>query len=153
MNQSGPVWYLSGGFGVDRILRNCTVPKGLHLFFPLINLVQARGNNENITCAEVTQGAAMRNTELLELWLRIDGVDVSDAAMLLSSPDCFDLTARMPRELEVPGQYPAATSGLWVMLAPLPPDTLEFGARDTRDGRPNNGIIQDIEYVLTIRGD
>ncbi|MEO1595988.1 MAG: hypothetical protein AAFS02_12170 [Pseudomonadota bacterium] len=152
VNQSGPVWYLTGGFGVDQVIRYCTVPADRHLFFPLVNLVQAPGDQQDVTCEQVQEGVTMRNTEIINVWLRLNSHNLRDAVMLLSSPDCFDLTARMPESANAPPQYPAATSGLWAMLAPLQPGKhiLQFGAQDTRDGRPNDGIIQAVEYVLTV---
>ncbi|MEM9321430.1 MAG: hypothetical protein AAGA41_01255 [Pseudomonadota bacterium] len=152
LNQSGPVWFLTGGFGVDQVIRYCTVPADRYLFFPLINLLQAPGDQEGVTCEQVQQAVTFRNTAIINVWLRVNSHNLRDSVVLLSSPDCFDLTARMPESTNAPSQYPAATSGLWVMLEPLPPGKhiLQFGAQDTRDGRPNDGIVQAVEYVLTV---
>ena len=38
-SQSGPVWFLADTYGTKRTIRTCTVPRGKHLFFPLINYV------------------------------------------------------------------------------------------------------------------
>lgn len=35
--QVGDVWFLAGSFGTDPVVRECTVPYGVSLFFPLIN--------------------------------------------------------------------------------------------------------------------
>ena len=35
--QVGYVWFLAGSFGGDPVVRSCTVPAGMALFFPLIN--------------------------------------------------------------------------------------------------------------------
>ena len=40
VGQSGPVWFLAGGYGSSKIHRSCTIPAGRHLFFPVINFVQ-----------------------------------------------------------------------------------------------------------------
>ncbi len=152
VNQSGPVWFLAGGWGVDRIIRYCDVPAGKHLFFPMINYLAAPGRNRNATCEGVRGQVALRNADQLGVWLRINGETIEGAGYVLSSPECFDLIERNRSAPEGRREYPSATSGIWVMLPPLPPGehTLEFGARDLRKKDPNEGFLQDIEYVITI---
>ncbi|MEO0345511.1 MAG: hypothetical protein AAF229_04550 [Pseudomonadota bacterium] len=152
VNQRGPVWFLAGGWGVDRIIRYCDVPAGKHLFFPMINYIAAPGGNRKTTCEGVRGQVEMRNADRLGVWLRINGETIEGAGYVLSSPECFDLMERKRSKSKVRPQYPSATSGIWVMLPPLPPGdhTLEFGARDLREKDPNAGFLQDIEYVITI---
>ena len=40
--QSGDVWFLAGTYGTQRTIRTCRVPRGKHLFFPLVNYVVSR---------------------------------------------------------------------------------------------------------------
>lgn len=152
VNQSGPVWFLAGGWGVDRIIRYCDVPAGKYLFFPMINYIAAPGGNPNATCEGVRGQVALRNADRLGVWLRINGETIEGAGDVLSSPECFDLMERKHSKSKRGQQYPSATSGIWVMLPPLPPGehTIEFGARDLQEKDPNAGFLQDIEYVITI---
>jgi hypothetical protein len=39
LGQSGPVWFLAGTFGATDVERNCTIPAGKGLFYPLVNAV------------------------------------------------------------------------------------------------------------------
>jgi hypothetical protein len=39
LGQSGPVWFLAGTFGATGVQRNCTIPAGKGLFYPLVNAV------------------------------------------------------------------------------------------------------------------
>ena len=39
VGQTGEAWFLAGGYGSSKIRRACTVPKGRHLLFPVINMV------------------------------------------------------------------------------------------------------------------
>ncbi|MEO1319357.1 MAG: hypothetical protein AAFV30_02115, partial [Pseudomonadota bacterium] len=64
LNQSGPVWFLTGGFGVDQVIRYCKVPADRYLFFPLVNLLQAPGDQQDVTCEQVQQAVTFRNTEI-----------------------------------------------------------------------------------------
>ena len=155
LNQSGPVWYLTGGFGVDSVIRYCTVPANRHLFFPVVNLLIAPSENEPITCAEAQKKASFDRVDFLNFWVRVNDVDMRDAVMLVSSPDCFDVMARMPKIYKAPMVFPAATSGFWVMMEPLPEGkhVIQFGAQDTRGGKPNDGIIQAVVYVLTVEAE
>ncbi|MEO0345512.1 MAG: hypothetical protein AAF229_04555 [Pseudomonadota bacterium] len=102
LNQSGPVWFLTGGFGVDQVIRYCTVPADCYLFFPLINLLQAPGDQEGVTCEQVQQAVTFRNTGIINVWLRVNSHNLGDSVVLLSSPDCFDLTARRTRAMVGP---------------------------------------------------
>ena len=155
VNQSGDVWFLAGAWGVDRVIRYCTVPAGKHLFFPMINVISFANGDGEPTCGAMLQGVVMRNTERLSIWLRVNGETVDNAGMALAPQSCFGLVG--PRNARGKGRtgYPAATSGYWVMLPPLPPGehTLEFGARDTSNESEAGRFIQDIEYVITVSDD
>jgi hypothetical protein len=38
LGQSGPVWFLAGTFGVTGVERDCTIPAGTAIFYPLANV-------------------------------------------------------------------------------------------------------------------
>ena len=48
MGQSGPVWFLAGTFGLTGVERECTIPAGKAIFYPLINItwVDAPGDEQ-----------------------------------------------------------------------------------------------------------
>ena len=39
VGQKGDVWFLAGGYGTSKISRECVIPEGKHIFFPVINMV------------------------------------------------------------------------------------------------------------------
>jgi len=41
--QAGPLWFLAGNFGGPAVTRDCTVPAGKSIFFPLVNAIFGAG--------------------------------------------------------------------------------------------------------------
>ena len=58
--QKGPVWFLAGWFGTGMVERNCTIPKGKSILFPIYNWiwVQTSGDVPTNTEADYRQCAA-----------------------------------------------------------------------------------------------
>ena len=58
--QKGPVWFLAGWFGAGNVERNCTIPKGRSILFPIYNWiwVQTSGDVPTNTEADYRQCAA-----------------------------------------------------------------------------------------------
>ena len=58
--QKGPVWFLAGWFGAGMVERNCTIPKGKSILFPIYNWiwVQTSGDVPTNTEADYRQCAA-----------------------------------------------------------------------------------------------
>jgi hypothetical protein len=124
--QSGSVWFLAGTYGSHRVVRTCTVPRGRHLFFPIINYVVMPGGKRR-TCASVTLSARWLTDNPAGLVLDIDGRPVAGLERhRQASPRCFDVAARAASSHRV---FPSAANGYYVMLAPLPPGkhVLNFG--------------------------
>jgi len=151
--QSGSVWFLAGGYGSSTIKRECTIPAGQSIFFPVINMVYFPSNSKPLSCDEAKVSAAMNNDQLLTIQIDIDGISAIDPAHTrLSSPECFDLYGMIPKEYGAPERYPAASDGYWVMLKPLSKGVhnLKFSASYGRPDKPFGEMAQDIEYVLTV---
>lgn len=55
LGQSGPVWFLAGTFGATGVERDCAIPPGKAIFYPLINVtwVDAPGDEETPPDAEI----------------------------------------------------------------------------------------------------
>jgi hypothetical protein len=141
--QEGEVWFLAGTYGTRRTVRSCTVPRGKHLFFPLINYVVASMAPGPDECRSLMAAAARMTQDPSHLVLAIDGVREADLALHRQpTPGCFDLLA-----LATPKRppYPAAANGYYVMLRPLPPGThtLEFGGMLP-------GMVQAVTYTLVV---
>ncbi len=164
--QSGKVFFLAGltAYG-GAVTRECAVPAGRALFFPLLNGVDVHVEGLDQMNAQQLR-AELLGWEGLpsELHVSVDGVAVTDlgpsttpyhvcaggdstmcaSAFSVALPDgnLFGIAE---------GVYgPAVDDGYYVMLAPLPPGThtVRFGGRWAFGGYD---ITQDITYVLTVK--
>ncbi|ASJ73910.1 hypothetical protein [Granulosicoccus antarcticus] len=154
VGQQGDVWFLAGGYGSSTINRQCEIPAGKYIFFPVINMVYFPRYPNSYTCDMAKTSAALNNDKLLDIYIELDGITSwNPASTRMASPDCFDLLGMVPKEYEPPKVYPAATDGYWVMLKPLSKGkhTLKFQAVYDRQGGAYGRMAQDIEYELNIR--
>lgn len=75
--QVGQVWFLAGAFTSDPVIRNCAVPAGKSLFFPLINLSYGAWlSDPPETQTEAYVRAAARCTGPVKISVKIDGLPV-----------------------------------------------------------------------------
>ena len=140
--QAGPVWFLAGTYGTHRTIRECTVPRGKYLFFPLINYVVVKGVASTATCMGLMTQAAQMTNDVASLVLEIDGVRSSNLVAHRQAPaGCFDVSALNER----PAGIPAAANGYYAMLQPLSPGvhTLNFGG-----ALPN--MLQAVTYTIRV---
>jgi len=154
VEQHGDVWFLAGGYGSSKIQRSCTIPEGKYIFFPVINMVYWPRQEGSLTCENAKKSAALNNDELLSIEVNLDSqVAWNPANTRISSEKCFDLLGLIPKDLNPPRVYPAATDGYWVMLKPLSKGdhTLSFKAQYNREDGAYSKMAQDIEYKLTIK--
>lgn len=119
--QKGPVWFLAGTYGTLRTVRTCRVPKGKHLFFPLINYVVMPRSDRSTTCA-----SAMETAERITQ----------------ATKKCFDMGALTEEQYKV---FPSAANGYYVMLRPLPP-----GKHVLNFGGALPGMLQAVTYTLIV---
>lgn len=141
--QSGDVWFLAGTYGTRRTVRTCTVPRGKHLFFPLINYVVAPAENGSTNCMSVMSTAARMTDQAANLLLEVDGVRHPDLAKHRQpTRGCFDLGLLAEPKARI---FPSAANGYYVMLRPLPPGThtLNFGG-----ALPS--MLQAVSYTLIV---
>jgi hypothetical protein len=140
--QSGPVWFLAGTYGTHRTVRLCKVPKGKHLFFPLINYVVTRPLDREVSCKSVMRDAARLTDGASSLVLEIDGKRIENLQAYRQPTKCFNIA-----ELSAPKQFvfPSAANGYYVMLKPLEPGThvINFGG-----ALPS--MLQAVTYTVTV---
>lgn len=124
--QSGPVWFLAGTYGTRRTVRLCKVPKGKHLFFPLINYVVTRPVDRDVSCQSVMHSAARLTDDASALVLEIDGKRMKGLQAHRQPSKCFNIAERSTPKQFV---FPSAANGYYVMLKPLTPGThvINFG--------------------------
>ncbi len=149
---------LAGGIGSSAIHRSCTVPAGKALFFPLINMASYPSkytDAENFTCEDAKANAADNNNTAVDLFAIVDGVEIGDLKRFrVSSAQCFDFFARVPKYLQPYSGYPSATDGFWLFLKPLGKGhhVIQFGARYNNSASCDcyGEMVQNIMYDLDV---
>jgi hypothetical protein len=141
--QSGPVWFLAGTYGTHRTVRTCKIPRGKHLFFPLINYVVMPRPGVPINCLGVMSSASTLTNDVSSLVLDIDGVRVPDlVSYRQATTQCFDMGARTEGRKKV---FPSAANGYYVMLKPLSP-----GKHELNFGGALPSMLQAVTYTLEV---
>jgi hypothetical protein len=172
LGQSGKTWYLAGTTG-GPVARECTIPHGKRIFFPLINRWVAppptsiiEGDPENDLQAWidfVTGYFAANRAETCSLTLRIEGQDLlpdfetMDEELYVQLLDPFAIFMTDDNFATpfggVAGERTTWVDGHWAALEPLPPGdyTLEFGGSTCVDGEVDFETLA--TYTLHIEDD
>lgn len=161
--QVDKVWFLAGSFSPDPVVRNCEVPAGKSLFFPLINTVYgAFLNDPPETRTDEFIRAAGSCTESAQISVWIDGFEIHRPLRFFTgasgseSPffnlqlppgNLFGVDETAAPELVL---SPSAEQGYYLFVRPLPPGahTIRWIASGCSPGNS-----QDITYHLTVAGD
>jgi hypothetical protein len=172
LGQSGKTWYLAGTTG-GPVARECTIPHGKRIFFPLINRWVAppptsiiEGDPENDLQAWidfVTGYFAANRAETCSLTLRIEGQDLlpdfetMDEELYVQLLDPFAIFMTDDNFATpfggVAGERTTWVDGHWALLEPLPPGdyTLEFGGSTCVDGEVDFETLA--TYTLHVEDD
>jgi hypothetical protein len=151
--QSGKVWFLGGVFNVSgTATRNCTVPAGKALFFPIINTecstLEGNGDTEQALrdCAtEITDTITNADVE-------IDGVSLRNVQQKYRADSPLFTYGPLPADnflgAAAGATSPSVADGFYIMLAPLSvgEHTIHFTGTY---GDPINFTL-DITYNLTV---
>jgi hypothetical protein len=151
--QAGSVWFLGGSFVTAEVVRNCTIPTGKALFFPVLNTECSTIEPEPFTgeteaelraCAKGWVDGAIG-------FCTIDGVPVQNLGQYRVQSPLFTF-GPLPEDnvlfIDVPpgttGQ--SVSDGIWLMVAPLSvgQHTIDFG------GTFSSGFTFHITYNLTV---
>jgi hypothetical protein len=168
--QSGQVWFLGGtftlstanGIVIGKVTRNCTIPPGKALFFPLLD-AECSTIEGNGTTEEELRACAKSSADpiiLGSLFCVVDGNPVSALAQYRVQSPLFNF-GPLPENnvLEASGivapagsTSPSVSDGYFVILKPLSVGrhTIHFGG--TADLTSSGGpiFIQDITYNITV---
>lgn len=144
LKQSGPVWFLAGTYGTRRTIRSCTLPRGKHIFFPLINyVVYPRHRADRPSCGGVAQMAKQATDGVNSLVLELNGIQTTNlGSYRQATSSCFNLGARADPPADL---FPSAANGYYVMLRPLPPGRYELNF-----GGALPGLLQAVTYRLVV---
>lgn len=167
VGQQGPVWFLAGTLGsgdpTTQTERDCDVPNGKEIFFPVINAVYLGFINDpqEQRTADFVRSAANfcdRNT-IRNLSVMIDGMQVKQPTKYYTSSDQSPIfQIQLPTDnllvattAEVPELMlsPSAHQGFYIYVKPLSPGlhTIEWTATWDCDGSPQN---ENMKYNLNV---
>ncbi len=154
VNQSGHVWFLAGSF-VGPVTRECTVPEGQALFFPLINVFYGAFLTDPFpTRTEPFIRAQLTCVEDAVALVEIDGVAVNTPEQYLEKSVIFDvflpednIFGLGPDVIPELTLSPTVDAGLYLFLNLLTPGdhTIRWQASSA-----TCGFDQDITYELTV---
>ena len=138
VGQHGPVWFLVGTFGPGTAKRDCSIPKGTALFFPVINSVNINTPNvcgqdsNDIPVDDLRALSASLIDSVTNLSVEVDGKPVQHLQKKFCIKSIvFDVTLPEDNVFDSPcmgaglgnvpaGTYsPAVDDGFYVMLQPL----------------------------------
>jgi hypothetical protein len=152
----GPVFFLAGFLDISGaggpVVRECTVPSGKALFFPIINSVFAG----EFPTEEETRAAANAATDAVTvLEASIDGEPLGDLFRYRAESPNFVLDlpegAILDELLGLSGPLsPSVTDGYWLMLAPLPVGEHVIHFRGAQGDPANPDFEVEVIYFLTV---
>lgn len=169
--QSGKVWFLGGTFASSVIEpgiilgeadRDCTIPSGTALFFPLVSAECSQAEGNGTTEAELRDCANFLADFIVpsSVFLKIDGTPVTNlGSFRVESP--FFTFGPLPENnaLQAIGYdapagttSPSVSDGYFAMVKPLSvgTHTLHFGGVVDLTSIGGPLFIQDITYTITV---
>jgi hypothetical protein len=151
IGQAGPVWLLMGSVTGTAITRDCAIPEGTALLFPVINFVNVNTTNE--TAEELRATVAPFIDEATGLTVSVDGEPLSkfekshEKYRIQSAVFSVTLPPANLFGLDAGTYSPAIDDGFYVMLKPL-----EVGHHTLRfTGQiPSLSFSLDVTYHLEV---
>lgn len=117
MAQDGPVWFLAGTSG-GSATRQCTIPHGKKLFFPLLNsnwpLFDGEAEDEELVAARVAYFDGLID-HTCALTLRVDGEDVVEGGLDEMVEELW-VENYEPFEMTIDGEWLGGSTGLYDMM-------------------------------------
>jgi hypothetical protein len=149
MNQNGPVWFLAGTLGENKMpIRNCVIPFGKGLLFPVINYEINQLEDPNLR----TENAMVKHVvddinDIINKDAIVDGNRIP-TYRVQSSPKVFPLYVCKDNWLNIsPGLIKAAADGYWVFLKPLDTGKHEIYFHGSCSGGLRNSTAR---YSITV---
>jgi hypothetical protein len=148
-NKNGTFFFLVGALDSTPVVRNCTVPVGKTIVFPVVNALY--GAFPTDPAAERTEAYVRSQVEYAAeatgLYVEVDGTKVSNLNRYLEQSDLFNVTLPANNIFGADaGQVlsPAADSGYYIGLTPMIPGKHKIVIKGTLDGTSIN-----VTYNLT----
>lgn len=152
--QKGPVWFLATTLAYNPgVVRECTIPYGKSLFFPVINAAYFAFPGEEWKEPDLRAAAACGIPT--ELTAEIDGVPVKDLYQYFEQSPIFDV--QLP-EGDIFGigpmlLSPSAGGGYYLLLEPLPKGmhTIHWKATWTCPSVASEPLTEEVTYNLNVK--
>lgn len=162
VGQRGSTWFLAGLFGGGApVIRNCTVPDNVNLFFPAVNSVNLNAPNicgqgpADISVADLRAGAAPFIDGSINLLVEVDGkplkhlrrVQSKVFAAALPEDNLFDPPCAGAGGVPAGVLSPVIDDGVYAHLGSLKAGshTLHIHAEN-----PSAGFVLEVTYNLTV---
>ena len=146
------VWFLAGILDGPAVTRDCTIPPGKSLFFPILNTFQAC-DPPPAACpplADLRELVASQMNNPLLLEASIDGVPVQAVSSYRAASSVFSLQLAADNVFGAPaGTYePAVADGYYLLVTPLTrgQHTIHFKGTTGDDS-----FTTEVTYNLTVR--
>ncbi len=153
IGQPGEVWFLASTFGFGEWVRECEVPAGKALFFPIVPAV-FWVPEDGLTEAAVRAGANAAMDGVTTLECTVDGVPLEDLFDYRAESPAFTLpdTLLVDFGFDPGDRFPAVADGFWILLAPLSRGEHEIHFHMEITEGPFEGSEHDVTYLLTVGG-
>jgi hypothetical protein len=152
-NQNGTVWFLVGTFG-GSVTRQCTIPTGTSLFFPLLNTECSIAGGDGTNEQELRSCATAQIDRASSLKAIVDGVQVPDLQAYRAQSQLYTITLPPDNIMGVePGTTPSIAEGYWIFLSPLPPGNHEIifgGSAGEPSVTSSMNFVTEVTYHLTV---
>lgn len=160
VGQNGSTWFLAGIFNDSTAVRNCSVPEGKELFFPIVNFVNINtpnvcgGGADNTPVEDLRIPAADFINTITKVSITVNGKPIDNARRIRSK--VFEVAFPENNVFDEPcadlggvpaGIFsPAVDDGFYVKLKNLEVGNhiLQFSAETA------SGVMQDVTYHLTV---
>jgi hypothetical protein len=145
--QTGPVWFLAGTVVSSTIVRECNIPVGKAILFPIINTERSTTELPGAPDSHLVNAATNDINQVNHLDVVIDGVAIQDFPKyrVVTPPFYVTIPTNNFMRLE-PGRTRMVSDGFWILLNPMSvgKHMIHFIGRD-----PN--LQLDVTYNLVIR--
>ena len=157
-HRSGYIWFLGSTFGGAAVTRNCTVPAGKAIFFPIATVIAGAGA---LDCEPTGSGPcnlatlrvlAAEPDDRVTLEVRLDGKPLRALRQQRVQTPVFTLTFPANNVFDAPPgvNAPNVADGYWIMLSPLRPDSHLVYSKGVFTGPVFNGVAIEATTHLTI---
>lgn len=147
--QAGPVWFLAGTWVSEERNyphRQCCIPKGLSILFPIINCEENPIEYPNLKSKDDMRKSLSRDMATVSKYeCFVDGEKLSPQ-IVHSDPEFFDIELRSDMSENRKGGHTTMTcSGYWVFLRPLREGYHDLSIEGSYQyGRLHSGATYDI---------